>query len=403
MENCMIYWNNFLSGIPSVVVALLILLLAFLVSWIVKKLIIKLMDLIKIENLFTKAGLKDDESKKAKDFVAKLAYLISFVLFLPGIFSTIGLNGVSEPIMSMMDKVMTYLPNIVAAIVILVVGLFVAKLVKEILIPIFGKMKLDEGLKKIGYEQKEGAKSVAEVFATIIYVLILIPIIIASLNALNISSISDPAISMLNQIFYFVPKLAGAIVIFYVGKFIAKLAFTLLDNVLESVGVDKFLDKLFKLTGTKGNEDFSLAKIIAYIVKYVIIVFFVVEALNVLKLDLLTNIGSAIISYMPYVLSTVLIFGAAVLLANFVEKVIISKFPTSKATAFISKVAIITIGVFVSLYQLGIAMEMVNAAFIIVLGALAVAFAISFGVGGREFASHMLSKLEKKIETDSKK
>ena len=85
------------------------------------------------------------------------------------------------------------------------------------------------------------------------------------------------------------------------------------------------------------------------------------------------------------------------------ENSINDKFQDSKITALIVKVIIITIGAFVTLYQLGIAASLVQSAFIIVLGAFAVAFAVSFGIGGRDFASHMLAKLEKKIDGNNKK
>ena len=64
---------------------------------------------------------------------------------------------------------------------------------------------------------------------------------------------------------------------------------------------------------------------------------------------------------------------------------------------------IITIGAFVTLYQLGIASSLVQSAFIIILSAFAVAFAVAFGIGGREFASHMLNKVEKKIDSKKEK
>lgn len=96
--------------------------------------------------------------------------------------------------------------------------------------------------------------------------------------------------------------------------------------------------------------------------------------------------------------SAQLTYCIALLFANYIEKVILEKFPNSKGSALIAKVAIITLGVFLSLYQLGIATSIVNAAFVIVLGALAVAFAVAFGIGGRDFASHMLKKLEDKMD-----
>ncbi len=131
-------------------------------------------------------------------------------------------------------------------------------------------------------------------------------------------------------------------------------------------------------------------------------IFFVVEALNIIELEVLTNIGSKIIGYLPYAVSATIILGIAILVGNFVENSINSKFEDSKITALIVKVVVLTIGVFITLYQLGIAKSLVNSAFIIILSALAIAFAVSFGIGGREFASHMLEKLEKRIDNKKK-
>ena len=93
--NVMALWEQFNHTVPSVVIALLILLLAFLCAWIVKKLVEKFMAVIKVDNLFKKAGIDDERRDKTKDFIAKLAYLVTFVLLLPGIFQKLGLNDSS--------------------------------------------------------------------------------------------------------------------------------------------------------------------------------------------------------------------------------------------------------------------------------------------------------------------
>ena len=399
-------WIQFENSIPSVVMAVLILILAFISAYIVKKLVEKLMAIIKIDKAFEKAGIENERKDHLKDFIAKLAYLVVFVLFLPGIFQKLGLSDVASPIVAMMNKFMVYLPNIVAAIVLLIVGLFLAKTVKELLIPILKKLKLDEWLKKIGFESKSGT-SIAEFIANVIYVLIVIPIVIAALYSLNIQAISEPAINMLNQILVFIPRIAIAVVILFVGRFIADLVFQVLEKLLVSIGVDKFADVVIensteqkeqKEEKDKKENEFSLAKVISYIVKYVIITIFLVEAVNVLMLDVLTNIGNAVIAYIPYALSAIIIIGICILLGSFVKKIILKKFPENKGVALLCKSLIIVMGGFITLYQLGIAKEMINSAFIIILGAIAVAFAISFGIGGKEFASHMLKKVENKIE-----
>ena len=83
-------------------------------------------------------------------------------------------------------------------------------------------------------------------------------------------------------------------------------------------------------------------------------------------------------------------------LATWLEKLILRKSPKSKLLATSVKVLLIIFAVFMTLNQLGLATSIVNAAFIIILSAVAVAFALSFGRGGRDFAKNSLKKLEDK-------
>ncbi|MBR2840947.1 MAG: mechanosensitive ion channel [Bacilli bacterium] len=390
-------WDKLMLGVPSVVEALILLVIAFICATIVRELVFKTMQLVRLDKGLEKAKIEDEKKTSIKEFIGKLFYLIVFILFIPGIFEKLGLTGVAEPIVKMMNKLLEYMPNIVAASVILIIGLCIAKIVKELLIPIFRNLKVDSYLTKVGFEDTDKV-SLSEVFAKAIYVLILVPVVIASLDALKIEAISKPSTEMLNDILVFMPRAVIAIVILFVGKFIASLASDLLEKVLVSIGTDKITESIIKTNEKESEKDFSLSKIIAGIVKYVIIIFFVVEGLNILKLQILTNIGSKVISYMPYAISSLIIIGIAFLLGSFAEKNINEKFTDSKISALIVKIVIFTVGVFIALYQLGIAKGLVNSAFIIILSAFAIAFAVSFGIGGRDFAKNMLGKLERKID-----
>ncbi|MBP5281404.1 MAG: hypothetical protein J6Z22_02785, partial [Lachnospiraceae bacterium] len=167
---------------------------------------------------------------------------------------------------------------------------------------------------------------------------------------------------------------------------------------LASIGTDKLAEKI---TGIPAKV--SLSKTIAAVVKYVIVVIVIVQAVNVLNLPVLTQIGTAIIDYLPAVLSVVIVVAIAVFCANTAENLIIKKFPKAKAPALAAKVAIYVLAVFISLSQLNIAQEMVNTTFILIIAALCVAFAIAFGVGGRFFAQNTLKKLEDKLNSIEEK
>ena len=137
--------------------------------------------------------------------------------------------------------------------------------------------------------------------------------------------------------------------------------------------------------------------------KYVLVIIFLVQGINVLNLPVLTGIGTSIISYLPSVLASVIIFAIGMFAANTVEAMIVKKFPNAKASAVIAKIAIYVFVAFICLNQLGVAIEIVEKTFILIIAALCVAFAVAFGIGGRNFAANTLEKLEKKMDNNEEK
>ncbi|MFZ3129687.1 MAG: mechanosensitive ion channel, partial [Desulfosporosinus sp.] len=381
--------------------AVLLLLLAWLVATIAKRLVVKVLKKIKAEKFTEKLGIADETTGSSLDFIGKLVFFIVFLLFLPGVLDRLGMQNVSAPISVMTSMFLNYIPNILAAVIILVVGIFVANTIRQLLIPILKKFKVDKIQEKAGIASTEGT-ALSSVISYVVYVLILIPVIIAALQILNISAISVPAIAMLNTVMIYLPNIFIAIAIIIVGIFIARIAGKLLTEILSSVGTDKLTQNFVATEGSK-LQGFSLSKAIGETVKYIIILLFVVEALNVLKLEVLRYIGESIISYLPFAISALIILIGALLLATWVENLILKHYPNAKISALAAKCVIIILAVFISLTQLGIAPLIINAAFILILGALAIAFAISFGIGGREFAANTLKKLESKIKTESQK
>ena len=149
------------------------------------------------------------------------------------------------------------------------------------------------------------------------------------------------------------------------------------------------------LVGDKAPS-FVLSKTVGIIVQVVLNILFVVEGMNILGLSILSNIGNNIIGYLPNVLASVLIAIAASLLGIAAEKAL-KKGGLGSSIIFVRS-AIWAVAAFMILNQLGIATKIVTAAFIIILAAIAIAFAVSFGIGGREFAKKQLEKLDKKID-----
>lgn len=381
-------FSTFLTtGAWAVIRAVLLLLVAFLCAKIVKSLVNKALSKTKLGAGDSSSDTASEGREKTVDFLGRLMYLLVFLLFVPGIFDSLGLGEMSAPILNLLNTMWGYLPNVLAAVIVLWVGFFIAKLVRELLVPVFGKLKVNRLQEKAGLDVTDSAK-LSNTLAYIVYVLILIPVVITALQVLNIQAISAPAVKMLDVIFAFIPNILAALMIIVIGCTIAKFAGGIVESLIASAGLDA---KLSNLLDSKAPQ-FILSRVIGRTVSTVMVIFFIVESFSILHLQVVTDIGSAIIGYLPYVLAAVLILMACYVVNAIIQKALRKGEHTG--AALVSKCAIYTIGVFMVLNELGIAGEIVNTAFILIVAALAVAFAISFGIGGREFAGRMLKRLE---------
>ena len=254
---------------------------------------------------------------------------------------------------------------------------------------------VDKIQEKAGVETTDQGK-LSSTLAYIIYVLILIPIIITALRALRIPAIAGPSISMLNKIFDYVPSIIVTILIIVIGNVIAKFAGQIVTRLIDAGGLD---DKLAKLLGTT-RRNFSLSRTVGTIVHVIILIFFIVQSFGVLHLEVLNNIGNSVIGYMPSVLSALIILAVCYFAANVAEKAVTKA--SSPTLAKIVYFGVWVIGIFMTLNQLGIARSLVETAFMAIIGAFAIAVAVAFGVGGKDFAARALDRLEKENKKQDK-
>lgn len=388
--------NRIMAAVPDIIAAIVLLIIAFIVAGIAKKIVVKALEKMKMAKYTDKLGIKDDTTGGSLAFIGKLVYIVVFLLFLPGIMAKLGMQSAASPITALLTKLLGYIPNIIAAVIILVVGVFVARMIKQLLIPLLKRLNVDKLQEKAGIEVTESA-ALSSVLANVVYILILLPVVISALQALKIEAVSVPAINMLNAMFAFVPNIVVAIIIVMIGVVIAGVVANLLTSILEGVGFDTYLNKAI----AKENADIKAIKAsknVGMFVKVIIIILFVVEALNVIDLEVLRFVGQSIIEYLPLLISAIIIMSLAYLLGTWVSGLIQKRGAKGSMMAVIAKVGILGLGIVMTLSQLNIAVIIVNAAFIIILGSVGIAFAIAFGIGGKEYAAKTMKKLDDKSE-----
>lgn len=391
------------SGIGGAVLGILkaglILLLAWVLALIVKKVILAVGGKMKINKYVAKVGASPDEVDKSKwvETAANIAFYVVLLLFVPAILHALGLSGISGPFEGMLASFMHFIPKLVGAALIFAVGWVVAKIVRTIVT----KLLESVGVDRFSHKLKSGSKgtSISGIIGTIVFVLIMLPVTISALEVLDLEGISQPAIAMLNDIITMLPKIAVAVVLVLVGIYLAKWVRRVVVSLLSNLGIDSLSDKMGVRSGA---STISFSQIIGTIVQVVVILLFVVEALQLLHLRFMVTLATGIFAYLPMVVAAVVILAIGFWLANLAEKFVGSIMTTQSGAPhvlrYVAKYAILAFAFFMALSQLGIAPAIINAAFILILGGVALAFGLAFGLGGREHASRYLTKMESSLQ-----
>jgi Conserved TM helix len=397
--------------IPQLVGAAILLGIAWVVATLVKTIATRSLSTF---NLDRKLGstMGDRSDFALSETIGNALYWFIFLLFLPAVLSTLELDGTLSPIQGMLDKLLAMLPNILGAVILGVVGWFISQIVSRLVTNLLAAAGADEIGERFGLRAIEGQKPLSGIIGTIVFVLILIPFAISALEALKIAAISDPATDMLQQVFDLLPKIfsAGLVLAFFyaAGRFVADL----ITNVLTSVGFNNFLEWLgiyasptettldptypidteqATVLQTESFGSKTPSEYVGVIALVGIMLVGTLSAVDILGIPALEAVIGEIMRIAGQVLVAVLFFGIGLYFANLAYKLIASS-GTSQAgfLAQSTRIAILALVGAMALNRIGVAPDIVNLAFGLLLGGIAVAIALAFGLGGREVAKETL-------------
>jgi|SRR5215203_4093484 len=202
----------------------------------------------------------------------------------------------------------------------------------------------------------------------------------------------QPLQDALSAFLSFIPQLIGALIILLVGYLIAKALQAIVGRVLEGIGFDRWMERggikqFFDRADTKHTPHSILGRLVFWFVFFVAITM----AADALGIPQVSAVLAQLIAYIPSIIAAILILILAALLANFLSSIVRGA-TGSDILASVARYAIIVYAVFAAVTQLGIAVELTAPTFLIVLGAVALAAAIAFGLGSREVAQDIVEK-----------
>jgi hypothetical protein len=201
----------------------------------------------------------------------------------------------------------------------------------------------------------------------------------------------------------FLPNLLGAIIIFIIGWIIAVLLGKLVAQVVRTLRVDQILGKMgFKRSLEKANLKLDSGKFIGELVRWFFIIVFLMAATDILGLPQLTEFLKRVLLYIPQLIVAVLILLAAVLIANFLQKLVKASVEagglgSANFLAAVTKWAILIFAILAALLQLGIVPALIQTLFTGLVAALVISVGLAFGLGGKDLAMQILSRFKKDV------
>ncbi|MFY0654825.1 MAG: mechanosensitive ion channel [Cyclobacteriaceae bacterium] len=378
--------DNMHTYLPGVIGAIVVFIIGWIIAILLRKIVHGLMKRTEWDERLLGNTIVDTNK-----FIANLVYYLFMVVLLVIVLEMLGLSHVLDPIKHMLTEFLGFIPNIVAAGAIAFLGYVIATFVSN-LVKMAGSF-VDRLAERTGFKDTE---KLVYFIQKLVFIVIFIPSIIQALNALQLDAITNPANNILHSLTDAVPNIIGAtliVIIFSVG---GKFLSSFLGDLLVNLGTDEFGKKLQLFIV---SDEHSLSKILANIVYFFVVFFGVVTGIEMLGFERLSEIFHTILNLLGNIMFGLLVMVIGNVVASTVHAAL-TKTNDNKYMAGIARVGIIGLFLAIALRTMGIANSIVELAFGLTLGSLAVTIALAYGLGGREAAGKHMEKILKKFQSD---
>lgn len=195
------------------------------------------------------------------------------------------------------------------------------------------------------------------------------------------------------QLWFVLPALFGAVLILLTGYFVARQVEKWVDNLLKRLDFNRIaedggLREVVDRSGARLDPVHAVGKLIFWLVMLIVILL----ASAALGLESINEMFSIMISFIPTLIAAIVIVILGMVVGEFVRGVILASAGTVEGVPTLANVAkgsVVIIAIFMALQQLGVAEEIVTSAFTLILGAVALAVGLAFGLGNTKLAGEI--------------
>jgi hypothetical protein len=382
--------------LPQLAAGAVLVLVAWLVATILRGLVVRVLHGVGVDKKVNDQA--DMGALPISGAIGEAVYWLVWLLFLPGILGVLGMAGLAVPVQNMINELLAFVPKLLAAAIILIIGIFVARILQRITASALHAFGADALSDRVGLSRILGKPNLSGLLGYIVYIIVFIPVVIAALNALGLTYLAAPLSEMLTQVLLVIPKLFAAAVILGIAFVIARVIADLITNLLSNAGFDNLMVRV-SLGEVSAEGRNKPSQIVGMLIIIVIMLFAAMAAAGMLGWASMVVILGQFIAFLARLLLALIVLVVGVYLANLAAKVILStNLEQKRLLALLARVAIIIFAAIMALEQTGIANSIVDMAFGLLLAGVALAAALAFGLGGKDVAKYQLVRWYKSAE-----
>ena len=377
----------FNEWLPKLVNVVVFFAIAWVIASLLRFLVVKILDWTRLDERLGEQVAGKKAASNVNQSIGRAVFWLTFLIFMPSILGSLGLGETATSVQSLVNQLLGYIPGVIGAIIILVLGALLARIVRQIVAGFLEGVGVDSLGERFGFSTAQNAQPLSTLLGTVVYVIIMVTVIGQALAALNLDVLTNISEQILGSVTGVILGVLGAAIVLGIAYYVAKFVADVASNLLAGLGINRLPEAL----GFKATEGTNLSGAVGYIVLVAVMLFAVQGTAESFGLTSIAAVVGGLIILGGKVLLGLAIFVVGIYLANVAFNVITTA--GGETASLLATIARWTILIFVA----GIALTQVGVTLAanviqIVLIAIGAATALAFGLGGRDVAAKQLDK-----------
>ena len=231
--------RKFVEFIPRIIAAIIILVFGYFLSKLARDILKVILQKTRIDSLQKKIGVKSAKNSTSfSGIISNIVFALLMIIFVIAALQALQLYAISDPASKMLETVFTYLPLLFAALIVIIIGIFIANIIGSLLENVIAGTGFDDRIGEIMPKNKAGEPAIAfsKLLGIIVKVVIIIFFVVAGLRIMNIEVLTKIG----TTIIAYMPNILAAIIVFLIAWFVAdKLSKIILKASPDSEGLAK--------------------------------------------------------------------------------------------------------------------------------------------------------------------